>query len=140
MDRLINEFILPFPNARKNFHFTFPLENFKIYTHCMCWTMHERPALFKTITDAKKKKKNRKIEKLFQTEGGYRDRTTKCTARVHQVSSWLDSGIQSLLDIDRSAVYSYLSDIYMWEIRRPTVNAIIDWQLGNLSKRNIGIF
>ena len=69
--------------------------------------MHESPVLFKTITDAKKKtkqnktKKPRKIEKLFQTEGGYRDRTTKCTARVHQVSSRLDSGIQSLLDIDR---------------------------------------
>ena len=69
-----------------------------------------------------------------------RDRTTKCTAGVHQVSSRLDSGIQSLLDIDRYAVYSYLSDIYMWEIRRPIVNAVIYWQLGNLSKRNIGIF
>ena len=48
--------------------------------------MHERSALFKTITDAKKNK-NRKIEKLFQTEGGYKDRTTECTAGVHQVSS-----------------------------------------------------
>ena len=68
----------------------------------MYWTMHERSALFKTITDAKKtKNKNRKIEKLFQTEGGYKDRTTECTAGVHQVSSWLDSGNQSLLDIDR---------------------------------------
>ena len=93
-----------------------------------------------TLPKCQAHENQRKAEQLFQTEGGYRDRTTKCTARVHQVSSWLDSGIQSLLDIDRSAVYSYLSDIYMWEIRRPTVNAIIYWQLGNLSKRNIGIF
>ena len=36
--------------------------------------------------------------------------------------------------------WTYRSDIYMWEIRRHTINAVICWQLGNLSKRKTRIF
>ena len=36
--------------------------------------------------------------------------------------------------------WTYRSDIYMWEIRRHTINAVICWQLGNLIKSKTRIF